>query len=70
MRKIAAVILIVAGVLALAYRGFDYTKKTHKADLGVAQFQFKEKGHVAIPVWAGALAVAAGTALLLWPRRK
>lgn len=70
MRKVAALILIVAGVLALAYRGFDYTRKTHKADLGVAEFQFKERGHVAVPVWAGVLTVAAGTALLLWPGRK
>ena len=70
MRKIAALILIAAGILILAYRGFDYTKKTHKADLGVAQFQFKERGHVALPVWSGVLAVAAGTGLLLWPGRK
>ena len=32
--KIAAIILIVAGILGLAYGSFTYTKDTHKADLG------------------------------------
>ncbi len=33
-RKLAALMLIVAGALALAYGGFSYTKTTHQADVG------------------------------------
>ena len=32
--KLAALVLIVAGILSLAYGGFSYTKETHEAKLG------------------------------------
>ena len=32
--KIAAIVVIVAGVLGLVYGGFSYTKETHEAKLG------------------------------------
>jgi len=32
--KIAAIVLIVAGILGLVYGGFSYTKNTHEAKLG------------------------------------
>jgi len=32
--KIAAIILIVAGILGLVYGSFSYTKETHKATIG------------------------------------
>ena len=32
--KIAAIVLIVAGVLGLVYGSFSYTKNTHEAKLG------------------------------------
>jgi hypothetical protein len=63
--RIAAVILIVAGTLGLVYGGFSYTKETHDAKLGPLEMTFKEKQRVAIPAWAGAGAIAAGTLLLL-----
>ena len=64
LRKILGIVLLAAGILALAYRGFNYTKETHNADLGPIKFQVKEKEHVDIPVWLGA-ALAAGGGLLL-----
>jgi hypothetical protein len=36
-QKIAAVALIVAGVLGLVYGSFSYTKETHQAKLGSIQ---------------------------------
>ena len=63
--RIAAVILIVAGTLGLVYGGFSYTRETHDARLGPLEMTFKEKKRVAIPSWAGAGAIAAGTLLLL-----
>lgn len=32
--KIAAIVLIIAGALALVYGGFSYTSETHEASLG------------------------------------
>ena len=36
--KVVALALLVAGVLALAYGSFTYTKKTHQAKLGPLEF--------------------------------
>ena len=63
--KIAAIILIVAGILGLAYGSFTYTKETHKADLGPLQFTVKDKETVNIPVWAGVGALVVGIVLLV-----
>ena len=63
--KIAAIILIVAGILGLAYGSFTYTKETHKADLGPLQFTVKDKETVNIPVWAGVGAIVVGIVLLV-----
>ncbi len=63
--KMAAVALIVAGVLGLAYGGFSYTSDTHEAKLGPLELSVKEKETVNIPVWAGVGAIVIGGALLL-----
>lgn len=39
--KIAAIALIVAGVLALASGGFSYAKETHQAKLGPIELSVK-----------------------------
>ena len=63
--KMAALILIVLGVLALVYGGFSYTKETHDAKLGPLEVTVKDKETVNIPLWAGIGAVGVGTLLLL-----
>ena len=63
--RIAAIVLIAAGVLGLAYGGFTYTKKTHATKLGPIEVTVKEQETVNVPVWAGIGAIAAGTVLLL-----
>lgn len=68
--KIAAIVLIAAGVLALVYGGFSYTRETHEAKLGPIQLEVKEKQTVNIPVWAGVGAIAIGSVLLLLGGRK
>jgi TRAP-type C4-dicarboxylate transport system permease small subunit len=65
--KILALVLIIAGVLVLAYGGFTYTKETHEAKLGPVDMQVKEREHVNIPMWAGVAAVGVGAAILLVP---
>lgn len=62
--RIVAIALIVAGVLALAYGSFTYTKETHEANLGPIELSVKDKETVNIPVWAGVAAIAIGGVLL------
>ncbi|WP_028314557.1 hypothetical protein [Desulfatibacillum aliphaticivorans] len=65
--KIAAVVLIAAGILGLAYGGFVYTKETHTAKLGGIELSVKDRETVNIPVWAGVGAIVAGALLLVVP---
>ena len=63
--KIAAIILIVAGVLGLAYGKFTYTEETHDAKIGPIEMSVKDKETVNIPVWLGVGAIVVGAGLLL-----
>jgi len=67
--KLVGVVLVVAGVLALMYGGFSYTKDTHKADIGPIHISVAEKEQVNVPLWAGVAAIVAGVAMLVIPRK-
>lgn len=64
--KIAAVVLIVAGVFGLVYGSFSYTKETHEAKLGPIELSVKDKKTVSVPIWASVGAIAIGGVLLLF----
>lgn len=68
--KIVAAILMVAGVLALVYGGFTYTKSTQQAQIGPLELTVQDKETVNVPVWAGIGAIVIGGLLLLSPGRK
>jgi len=68
--KIAAIVLIVAGVLGLGYGSFSYTKETHDIKMGPIEMSVQEKETVNVPVWAGVGAIAIGASLLLLGGRK
>ena len=68
--RLAAIVLIIAGVLGLAYGSFSYTKQTHDIKMGPIEMSVKEKQTVNVPVWAGIGAIAIGAALLLLGARK
>ena len=68
--KIAAALLIAAGVLGLVYGGFSYTEETHEAKLGSIELSIKDKRTVNVPVWAGVGAIVLGGALLFFGGRK
>jgi TRAP-type C4-dicarboxylate transport system permease small subunit len=68
--KIAAVVLIAAGILGLVYGGFTYTKETHQAKLGPIEMSVQEKETVNIPIWAGVGAIVFGGGLLFFGGRK
>jgi LPXTG-motif cell wall-anchored protein len=67
--RMVAVILIVAGVMGLAYGGFTYTRETHQAKIGPVDISVKDTQTVNVPIWAGIGAIVVG-GLLLTVRRK
>jgi len=68
--KILAIVLIVAGVLALVYGGFSYISDTHTTKLGPINLSVKDKERVNIPIWAGVGAIVVGAVLLLSAGKK
>jgi len=68
--KITALIMIIGGVLGLAYGGFSYTKDTQQVKLGPIEMSVKEKERVNVPVWAGAGLVILGSGLLIIENKK
>lgn len=68
--RMAAIALIVAGGLGLAYGSFSYTKNTQEAKLGPLELSVKEKQTVNVPVWGSIGAILIGGVLLIAGGRK
>jgi len=66
----ASIVLIVAGVLGLAYGSFSFTKQTHDVKVGPIEMSVQDKQTVNVPAWAGVGAIVIGGALLLFGARK
>jgi uncharacterized membrane protein HdeD (DUF308 family) len=69
-KKILAIVLIAAGVLALVYGGFSYISDTHTTKLGPIKITTQDKERVNIPIWAGVVTIAFGAILLLAKNKK
>ncbi len=68
--KLIGILLIAAGVIALMYGGFSYTKETEAVKLGPLELTVKEKETVNVPVWAGVGAIVIGGLLLVMGGKK
>lgn len=68
--KIAAIVLIVAGVLGLVYGSFSYTQETHEATMGPLHMSVTDKKTVNVPVWVGVGTIVIGSGFLLVGSRK
>jgi len=68
--KIVGIILIVLGVLALAYQGILYTTKEKVVDIGPIEVTSTKKHSIPLPPIVGGVAIVAGIALILVDRRK
>jgi TRAP-type C4-dicarboxylate transport system permease small subunit len=68
--RIIAILLIAAGVLAVGYGGFSYTKDTTAVKLGPIELSVKEKETVNVPIWAGVGAIVIGGLLLVFGSKK
>ena len=67
---LAGVVLLVLGLVALAYQGFSYTSRETVVDIGPIKATADTEKRVPIPPIAGAAAVLAGVALIVAGQRK
>jgi hypothetical protein len=68
--KIAAILLIVIGVIALAYGGISYTRQKKVIDLGPIQATTKTRETIPLPPVLGVAAIAGGIVLLVVSGRR
>jgi hypothetical protein len=69
MTRAIGVILIVLGLIGLAWGGFTYTTRKKVLDIGPIQATREEHHAIPIPPIAGAIAVAGGIVLIVADRR-
>jgi TRAP-type C4-dicarboxylate transport system permease small subunit len=67
--RIAAIVVLAVGVLALVYGGFSYTTENHRASIGPLSFSITEKDRINVPVWVGVAFIVVGAGLLLRAKR-
>jgi len=69
MKNSIGVILIVLGLIGLAWGGFNYTTREKVIDIGPIHATREETHNVPVPPVAGALALVGGIVLLAVGRR-
>lgn len=70
MKRTIGVVLIVLGLIGLAWGGFTYTTKEKVIDLGPIEATRDKTHNVPLPPVAGAAALIGGVALLLTSKEK
>jgi len=68
MNRTVGVILIVLGIIGLAYGGFTYTTKEKVIDVGPIEATRDKTHSVPLPPIAGAVALVGGIAILMTKR--
>jgi multidrug transporter EmrE-like cation transporter len=69
--KVAGLLLIVVGVVALAYQGFSYKEMHKDAQIGSLTIQHQETKSVWVPPVVGIVCIGAGIGMLAFsPRRE
>lgn len=67
--KALGVILIVLGILALVYTGFEYTKKEKVLDVGPLEVSAEKEERVSWPPIVGVVLLAGGIIILITSRK-
>jgi uncharacterized membrane protein YidH (DUF202 family) len=62
---VIGVILIVVGLVALAYQGITYTTSEKVVDLGPVKVEAKREKTIPLPPYAGVAAVVVGLVLVV-----
>lgn len=61
--KVIGIVLILAGIAMLLFKGFSYTQQKKVVDLGPVEINKTEKKRVNWPLYAGVLVTVAGVAI-------
>lgn len=67
---IIGIVLLVLGVVALAYQGISFTTTENVVDLGPLKVEAKKERTIPLPPVLGGVAVAAGVVLLIVGARR
>ncbi len=68
--KSIGIVVLVLGILAMAYGGFSYTSDSTAMKVGPVELTVKENKRVNVPLWAGIAATVAGGLMLVLGTRK
>lgn len=63
--RVFGIILLLAGIAMLLFRGFSFTQEKKVVDLGPVEINKKEKKEVNWPLYAGAVVTVAGLVVTL-----
>lgn len=69
-RRIVALVLIVVGVIALAWGGISYTREEKVLDVGPIEATAEKRETIPLPPILGIVAIGAGVVLLATGRGK
>ncbi|MDQ2751616.1 MAG: hypothetical protein M3R72_01170 [Bacteroidota bacterium] len=67
--KILGIILIVVGILMFVFHNISFTQEKKVVDLGPLQVNKKEEKTIGWPIYAGAIAVVAGIAVIVLDKK-
>ena len=65
--NMAAIALIIAGGLGLAYGSSSYSEEPSETRLGLIELTIQDRHTASAPVWFGVAAIVAGMILLIMP---
>ena len=67
---VVGIVLLIIGVVALAYQGISYTTTEKVVDLGPLKLEAKKEKTIPLPPILGGVAVAAGVILMIAGARR
>lgn len=70
VRRVIGLVLVVVGIVALAWGGLFWTDRDTVVDAGPLQVQTQERKGVAVPPVLGIIAIVGGAILLIVPSRR
>jgi hypothetical protein len=67
---VVGIVLIVVGLVALAYQGITYTSREKVVDIGPLKVEAKREKTIPLPPVLGGVAIAAGVVLMIAGARR
>ncbi len=68
--RIIGIVLVIAGILMLVFRGINFTTEKKVVDLGPLEINKKENKSVNWPLYAGIVVTLAGVVMVVADKKK